>query len=147
MSNKYQREIEEILRNLEGTDSKAGRGQKSGESFRRKAGHRPPSRGWSYFLARLKPTDWLIVAAIIGALVAGGLAYAREPDYITGIIAILSFLCLVAVIVSPFISRPSSRPYRRDSNITRLRFNPFRGLVTRWNLFMLKRRYRRKNDG
>lgn len=146
MPNKYQREIEEILRNLESTDPKAGRGQKFGEGFRRRSGNRPPSRRWSFSLARLKPTDWFIVAAVVGALVAGGLAYARDPDMITGIIAILSFLCLVAAILSPFIARPSSGRYRHDGNITHLRFNPFRGLITRWNLFVLKRRYRRKDD-
>lgn len=146
MPNKYQREIEEILRNLESTDPKSGRGQKFGEGFRRRSGSRPPSRGLNYFLARLKPTDWLIVAAIVGALVAGGLAYAREPDIVTGIIAILSFVCLMAAVFSPFIARPPSRRYTRNGNVTHLRFNPFRGLITRWNLFILKRRYRRKDD-
>ena len=146
MSNKYQREIEEILRNLESAGPKASRGQKFGESFRRRPGSRPQSRGWNYFLLRLKPTDWFIVVAVVAALIAGGVAYVRGPGFITGIIAILSFLCLLAAILSPFVSRPSTRSYTRDGNITRLRFNPFRGLATRWNLFLLKRRYRRKDD-
>lgn len=146
MPNKYEREIEEILRNLEGTGSRASRGQKFGEGSRHRPGGRPQRRSWNYFLLRLKPTDWFIVVAVVAALIAGGVAYVRGPDFITGIIAILGFLCLVAAILSPFISRPPSRSYARDGNITRLRFNPFRGLVTRWNLFMLKRRYRRKDD-
>jgi len=147
MPNKYEREIEEILRNLESTGPKASRGQKFGENFRRKSSNRPLSRGWNYYLLRLKPTDWFIVAAVVGALIAGGVAYARGGAvFVTGIIAILSFLCLLAAILSPFISRPPSRRYTREGNITRLRFNPFRGIVTRWNLFVLKRRYRRKND-
>ncbi len=146
MPNKYEREIEEILRNLENSGPKAGRGQKFGESFRRKPGDRPKPPRRNFSMPRLKATDWFIVAAVVAALIAGGYAYVRGPDFVTGILAILSFVCLMAAIFSPFIHRSPSRSYTRNGNITQLRFNPFRGIITRWNLFILKRRYRRRDD-
>ena len=44
MPNRYEREIEEILRNLETTEPKQGLGQKFGQRLRRKPEYRVKSR-------------------------------------------------------------------------------------------------------
>lgn len=155
MPNQYEREIEEILRNLETTEPKAGLGQKVGDRFRRKP-PKPPTQ------ARVKPQrpkrnlpstnwkmpEWLIAAAVLAALISGGYAYANGKATIaTGLIAIIGTLCLFLVVLLPFISRPrNSRPSPGYGNVTPLRRSPLNSISTRWNLFLLKRRYRRKNN-
>lgn len=139
MPNRYEREIEEILRNLEGTGAKPG----PGERPRKKPGGPPKPRGRSFPSFQLKPIEWLIIVAVLAGVLAGGYAYIFGPNVITGIIAIAGFICLLIIIISPFINRA---PPRRGGNVSHLRFNPFRRIATRWNLFLLKRRLRKKND-
>src|SRR5947209_14951459 len=78
MPNRYEREIEEILRNLETTEPKPGLGQRFGERLRRKPDYRvkPPRR--SFPSLHLRTSEWFIILAVIAALVAGGYAYARS---------------------------------------------------------------------
>ena len=58
-------------------------------------------------------------------------------------------VCLAMLILSPFIFRSRQSRYTARStpigNVTPLRRNPLNSLVTRWNLFILKMRYRRQN--
>ena len=151
MPNRYEREIEEILRNLETTEPKPGLGQRFGERLRRKPDYRvkPPRR--SFPSLHLKASEWFMIIAVIAALIAGGYAYAVGPNIVTGIFVIVGAVCLVLTVLSGFSSRSrSSRfsrfssPSSRYSNVTPLRRNPLRSIATRWNLFLLKLRYRRK---
>ena len=141
MPNKYEREIEEILRNLELNEPKSTLGQK----LRRKPEtiKKTPKRSFPTF--RLKAPEWLLLIAIITALAAGGLAYAQEPGYITGTLAVVSAVCLLLLILSAFwfrSQRPS--PSTRYGNVTPIRRNPLNSLRARWHLFLLKMRYRNK---
>jgi hypothetical protein len=150
MPNRYEREIEEILRNLEHTDPQAAKSQKFGERFRRNPG--PPLRtrpmrssgSWN-----LSPTERLLLGAVIGGLIAGGYAYLAGPNIITLILALASFICLILVACSQLISLPPGR--RRSTRygnvtITPLRRGPFHMFKTQWNLLVLKLKYRRKDE-
>jgi hypothetical protein len=148
MPNRYEREIEEILRNLESTEPKASFGQKFGKRLRRKQEYRVKPRQRSFSAPHFKATDWLIIIAVIAALIAGGYAYANngEATVVTGILAIVSAICLVLLILSPFLFRSRQSPQStRYGNVTPIRRNPLSSIATRWNLFLLRMRYRRKN--
>ena len=148
MPNRYEREIEEILRNLEQTDPKPGRGQKFGEKLARKPGVRVPRQAKSFSSPRFSTAEWLLIITVIAALVAGGYAYTLGvSDYFSGVLASIGIVCLVLVACSQFLfqaRRPQSTRYG-NVTITPLRRNLFSNLKTQWNLFMLRVRYRRKN--
>jgi len=145
MPNKYEREIEEILRNLERTEPKAGLGQKLGGRFRRRSGPRMNVRKRSFPSLNFSISEWFLVIACCAALFAGGWAFSHGTDVVTGSVALAGAICLAIVIILPFLSR-SRYPAQssRSGNVTRLRRNPLSGLTTRWNLFLLKLRYRRR---
>ncbi len=150
MPNKYEREIEEILRNLEQTEPKAGMGQKFNERLRRKpTPQRMRPRPSSTFSLTLTISDWLLITAIGVALVAGGYAFIDGQTIVTGILAIVGLVCILLVAFSQFIfkpRRPSSIRYG-NATITPLHKGPFHTFRTRWNLFMLKMRYRKRSGG
>jgi hypothetical protein len=145
MPNKYEREIEEILRNLERSEPKAGFGRRGSGRPRRKPGARR-----SMPAIRLSLSEWCLIIAGVAALSAGGWAYAQHEDggnIITGIIALIGAVCVALVAISPFINRrrysPSAGHY---NNVTPIRSNPFSRLGTRWHLMLLKLRYRRQKE-
>jgi len=150
MPNKYEREIEEILRNLERTEPKPGLGRKFGGRLRRKADSRVSARKRSLPSFNFGLSEWCLVIAFCAALVAGGWAYAHNmsPDLFTGIIALIGAVCFAILIILPFVSR-SRNPGRSPGygNVTPLRRNPLSSLATRWHLFLLKLRYRRRKGG
>jgi hypothetical protein len=145
MPNRYEREIEEILRNLEQTKpTKSGRGTKSGERPSKRAGvhMRQP-----HFSVRLSLSEQLLLTAIIAALIAGGYEYVtRQTDLFTFILVLVAVVCLILVGCSQFIVQPRRPQSLRYGNITitPLRRNPWIILKTQWNLFKLRMRYRRK---
>lgn len=146
MPNKYEREIEEILRNLERTEPKPGLGRKFGGRLRRKGDSRMSASKRSLPSFNLGLSEWCLVIAFCAALVAGGWAYAHmSQDLFTGIIALTGAICFAILIILPFVSRSRS-PVRSPGygNVTPLRRNPLSSLATRWNLFLLKLRYRRR---
>jgi hypothetical protein len=157
MPNRYEREIEEILRNLEHTEPKSG--QRFDKRPRRGPGDRMPRQRRRFVSFHLSASEWLLVIAVVAALVAGGYAYAQgkvdlaagiiapRADLITGVIAAIGVLCLILVALSQFLfraRRPRSVQYG-NMTVTPLRRNPFSGIKTQWNLLMLKWRYRRQN--
>ncbi|MDQ2714484.1 MAG: hypothetical protein M3Z08_06230 [Chloroflexota bacterium] len=91
-------------------------------------------------------TEWSLITCVIAALLAGGFAYVQhEGNIFTGVLAIISALCLLFVAISPFVLRRRySTQSTRYGNVTPLRRNPLNGLATRWHLFLLKLRYRRR---
>lgn len=148
MPNRYEREIEEILRNLEQTEPKPGLGQKFSERLRKRPGPRIRERRSRSIAFHLSTPEWLLLITIIVALVAGGYAYAQgEADLFTGVVATVGVVCLILVALSYFIFRPGQGRSTRYGNITvtPLRRSPLNGIKTQWNLLMLKMRYRRRN--
>jgi hypothetical protein len=148
MPNRYEREIEEILRNLEQTEPKQGLGQKFSGRLRRRSGPQRSVRQQPFFSFNFSAGEWLLIIAVLTALVAGGYSYLQGvADILTGILATVSIGCLILVALSQLITRPQGAQSVRYGNvtITPLRRNPFSQFKTQWNLFMLKIRYRRKN--
>lgn len=151
MPNRYEREIEEILRNMERTEPKPTfrerlnmrmRGQpRQPEPLR----PRPARPSLSFNFTN---SEWCFLAGIFLGLIAAGIAYTSgAPDLITGFLAVLAFICLIMGIISPW--RESRRPvYGRygheESNPSRRSLpRPFRFLVTQWKILQLRMRYRR----
>jgi hypothetical protein len=147
MPNKYEREIEEILRNMERTEPKPGLGQKLSGRIRRKSDSRTKVRERTLPSLHFGVSEWCLAIAVCAALFAGGWAYAHGADIFTGGIAVIGAVCLAVVIILPFMSR--SRYPKQSAghgNVTPIRSNPLSSISTRWNLFLLKIRYRRRKD-
>jgi hypothetical protein len=149
MPNRYEREIEEILRNLEQPESKSRprSGQKFGERLNRRPGSHKPQPPLTLTLSS---SERLLLIAIGAALISGGYAYLmKSPDIISLLFALVSVVCLVMLIWSQFRTgvprRPRSVQYG-NVTITPLRSGPLSGWRTRWNLFLLRIRYRRKKE-
>ncbi len=145
MPNRYEREIEEILRNLEHTEPKPGAGQKFGERFRRRPGPMRQQRSFSWHFST---SEWVLLVAIVAALLAGGYAYLmRAPDILSLFLAVIGFVCLMWVAFSQALTQPRRPRSVRYGNvtITPIRRSPLNTIRTQWNLFKLKVRYRRKN--
>ncbi len=145
MPNRYEREIEEILRNLEHTEPKQGLGRR----LRKNTGPRVPSRPRFSFSFAFSVTEWLLVIAVIAALAGGGYAYAMgRPDLLSAILATIGAVCIILVALSQFLfrsRRPVSRHYG-NITVTPIHRNPLTNLKTRWNLFVLRMRYRNKRE-
>ena len=148
MPNRYEREIEEILRNLEHTDPKAGKSQKFGERFLRRPGpnlrtQQPRPISWN-----LSTVERLLLGTVICALLAGAYAYLAGPNIITLILALAGFVGVILVMLSQFIFQGRRGRSTRYGNIkiTPLRRGPWSTLKTQWNLLILKLRYRRKDE-
>ena len=148
MPNRYEREIEEILRNMEQTDSKPGFGQRWGGRWRRRSGVRRPRPQSPAFSLHFSVAEWLLITTIIAALIAGGYEFVHKvPDLFSTFVALVGVICLILVALSQFLfvpRRPQSIRYG-NVTVTPLRPNLFSSIKTQWNLFMLKMRYRRKN--
>ncbi len=145
MPNRYEREIEEILRNLEQTEPKPGLAQKLSGRFRRRSEYRPQTRKPGLPSIHLSPSEWFLLMAVVAALISGGYAYALgTPTLVTGIVALVGTVCLVLVVLSSFFRSNRSTQSTRYGNVTPLRRNPLSSIRTRWNLFLLKLRYRRR---
>lgn len=148
MPNKYEREIEEILRNMERTEPKPGLGQKLGGRIRRKSDSRSNVRKRADLSLHFGVSEWCLTIAVCASLFAGGWAYAHgSADIFTGVIAVIGAACLAIVLILPFMSRSRySGQSGASGKVTPIRRNPLNSISTRWNLFMLKLRYRRKKD-
>jgi hypothetical protein len=146
MPNKYEREIEEILRNMERTEPKPGLGRRFGGRVRQKSGSRTNVRKPGFPSLHFGVSEWCLVIAWGAALFAGGWAFAQgSADLITGVVAVIGAACLAIVVILPFMTR-SRYPTQSAGygNVTPMRRNPLSSVSTRWNLFLLKLRYRRR---
>jgi hypothetical protein len=150
MPKKYEREIEEILRNMERSAPKPTLGQRIRRrpEGRSRGASRLPSFNFGF-------PEWCLLLAWAAALIAGGWAYAHVSfagedgtSLFTGVLAAFSVVCLLFVVLSSFLSRSRfpGRPSAGIGNVTPMRRNPLSSLRTRWNLFILKLRYRRRRD-
>jgi hypothetical protein len=146
MPNRYEREIEEILRNLEQTKPRSSRGAKSADQPNKRAGvHMRQPR----FSGRLSLSEQLLLTAIITALIAGAYEYVtQQRDLFTFILVLIAMVSLILVGSSQFIFQPRRPKSLRYGNITitPLRRNPWTILRTQWNLFKLRMRYRRNKE-
>ncbi len=152
MPNKYEREIEEILRNMERTEPKPSFRERLNMRRQARAKHvedlRPRPARPSLQL-NLSTSEWCFALGIFLGLVAGGWAFVTGANVLTGFLAVLAFICIIMGIVTPWREsrRLSSRgPSWRGEPIQlhqRSVPRPFRFVVTQWRIFRLKMRYRR----
>ncbi len=151
MSNRYQREIEEILRNMESSEPKPTFRERlnmrmRGQTRRPEPMIRPRPPKASVHLS-FTPSEWCFLAGILLGLIAAGIAYTEVPNLLTGFLAVLALICVIMGIVSPW--RESRRPvynrswYGESDPPRRSLPRPFRFLVTQWKILQLKMRYRR----
>jgi hypothetical protein len=150
MPKRYEREIEEILRNLERPESKseAGSGKRWGEPVNRRTDPRRRVRQ-PHLSLTFSFSERLLLIAIGAVLISGGYAYLKGQDLISLVFALLSVICLLLVIYiqfRPLYSRRSRSYSYQNITITPLRRDPITILRTRWNLFKLRKRYRQKNE-
>jgi hypothetical protein len=159
MPNKYEREIEEILRNIDRNTPKPSFGERFGSRVRRF--NRRPRKSRSLPLARFSTSERLIVLGALVAVGSGGFAAALAlahtgpitGNLYTGIAGCVAFALILAGLLLPWLERQRTPIYSGQyqaarNNVTafprRARFalNPFRPLMTRWRIMRLKFRYR-----
>lgn len=143
MPNRYEREIEEILRNLDRTEPRQGLGERI-RAFNRP---RPAPRHTAPRLT-LTRVETLLLIGIACALVAVGLTfYNNTQTYVSGGFAVAGFVAIVLGLVIAWNERfrGAARPTWRGSNVTSMtatrRRNPLSAIATRFRIFRLKLRY------
>lgn len=170
MPNKYEREIEEILRNLDRPEPKPGLGSRI-RAFNRPRPKRA-RRAWEFGLSA---SEMFLLAGILVILLAAGLAffwYGRQPTFLfdtplVGWISLLGFALFVVGLVvgwryggssgrassivrrsTTYTSSTTSTP--ADVNVVRLNshrgHNPFSAVATQFRILRLKMRYQRLRD-
>ncbi len=172
MPNKYEREIEEILRNMDRPEPKTGLGS------RIRAFNRPrPRRARRAWDIGLSASEVFMLVGIAVIMLAAGLAYFwgdHQPELLLGTpvvawISIVGFAVFVAGLVigwrhgfnsgragTPswrgpnFTASTASNPGTTDGNVVRLNSrrnrNPFTALATRIRILRLKMRYQRLRE-
>jgi hypothetical protein len=142
MSNKYEREIEEILRNMDRTDH----GQSLGERIR--AFNRPSPRlrlVGPRMRLRMNTSDTFIIAGVVLALLGAALSfYLGSPTSVTGAVGAVALVCFIAGLTIGWRERFGSRgaPMWRGQPVdTPRRFRPFAPIVTQFHIIRLKWRY------
>lgn len=152
MPHKYQREIEEILRNLEGTEPRHDLGERV-RPFKR-----PASRRSRVSLPSLELPIVFMLLGIVLALVAAGLSYYQlGASLASGLIALGGFALFVVGVALGWWARFRGvnyprRPIRRSppsDNVVRIRpvrSNPISRLATNFRMRRMRRRYRNTTD-
>ena len=153
MPNRYEREIEEILRNMERTEPKPSFRERLNMRMRGQPKRPEPMRprpARPSFHLNFTTSEWCFVSGILLGLVAAGIAYLNDGhlgNVLTGFLAVLAFICLIMGMLSPW--RESRRPvygrswYGDSEPPKRSLPRPFRFLVTQWRILRLRMRYRR----
>ncbi len=150
MPNRYEREIEEILRNIDRTEPKQGFSDRFRAFNNRPRTSRLPRSRFS-----LDRTDFLLALGIVLALVAAGLTFTGGdvPTIISGGIAVAAFVVILWALGAQWMSRfrgPKMSPQWRGTVVDMTpRRGPFGGIATRIRIIRLKLRYRnrRRDDG
>lgn len=146
MPNRYEREIEEILRNLDRTEPRQGLSERI-RSFNRPRA--PKRREIRTPLSRGELTTLLgIVLILLGA----GITFtSNHTSLLSGAIGLAGVVVLVLVLVQSWtgiISGARRTAVWRDNVVDMRppRRNPFAAIATRFRIFRLKLRYRRRRD-
>jgi hypothetical protein len=103
MPDRYEREIEDILRNLKSKEEPGG--------LRPIRPSNRPRRGFSAGPQFNFPT-WCLLIAVGVALLGGGWAAAAGSNVLTGLLALVGLVCLALVALSSFLVKqrpPTSR--------------------------------------
>jgi hypothetical protein len=147
MPNRYEREIDEILRNMDRTEPRPGLGN------RIRAFNRPRERAPRRTRLTAPSSEGLFLIGIVLVLIAAGLTFQTEQVQIvmipvSGVLALVGFVCLAAGFVAGWRGRfrplnTYQPPTWRQDNIVEMprRRGPFNAVVTRFRILRLKLRY------
>lgn len=156
MPHKYEREIEEILRNMDLTDQpRRGVGERIDASAR--PAPRPRLRGPHMSLS-LNRSELLLLLGVVLALVGVCVAYFdTTTTIVSGLLGLAAFAAIVAALIVGWMSnarqqfaptwRASSTPMR--DNVVRMhprRRGPISEAITRMRILWLKLRYWRMRN-
>jgi hypothetical protein len=150
MPHKYEREIEEILRNMERTEPRRGLGDRV-RAFQRPAPARP--RGPTLNVGMGLP-EVLLITGIVLALVGAGIAYYQSgTSLLTGLISAVGFASIVVGVVIGWWARfrgvnvSLRRARDNDDNVVRIgRRGLFAEIATQFRILRLKWRYSRRRE-
>lgn len=158
MPHKYEREIEEILRNIESSEPKRGLSDRI-RSFQRPAPPRPSSADPRMRFPAPSPgatsLETLMLIGIALALLAAAVAfYLNGPTLLTGILAAAGFLLFALTIgrgwMEQFQGPRAPRVWRGESTeptpIGARRRGIFGEVATQLRILRLKWRYRRSSE-
>lgn len=146
MPNRYQREIEEILRNMDQAEAKHGLSDRL-----RRFNQPRPMRERRPPALTLTRTEAFILLGVILALIAAGLTFYwnNVANTITGVIACVAFGLIALAIIGEWVARLSGSrgPKLWRGNIVEMRprgsRNPFHMIATRYRIIKLRLRYRK----
>jgi hypothetical protein len=144
MPSRYEREIEEILRNMDRAEPRQGLGDRI-RAFNRPRRSRGPR-------TLLNMTEVLLAIGIALALAAAGLVYYNQlPTTISGVLGLAAFACIVLGLAVAWVDRfrrPRVTQTWRGTvvDMTPRRRNPFTFVATRLRILGLKLRYRRHRE-
>lgn len=147
MPNRYQREIEEILRNLDQSEPRQGIGERI-RAFNRP--RRPPRRTSTNVVTR---SEAIMLVGLLLALAGAGWTFYNNstPDVVTGVLALAGFTLIVLDLAGAWVGgrRRTSAPAWRN-NVVDMRpprhRNPFGWFSTQFRILRLRMRYRKKHD-
>ena len=153
MPNKYEREIEEILRNMDLDDH----GQSLGDRIR--AFNRPTTRtrpSGPRLRLRLNSSEAFLLIGVVLALVGAGMNYyfgfvsVGLYATIAGLVAVVGLACVLMGLIIGWLDRFGHRAaptWRGAEPQPRRGFAPFRAIATRFRIMRLKWRYWRSPRG
>lgn len=147
MSSKYEREIEEILRNIETARPSVGDRIRS---INRRPATRPPAVRPSFGTEARFVTG---IALIFAAATVRWITQAPAPllDVGIGVATLAGFALIAGTVIAAWMNGGAGRPGWRGNPLNAPRGGqgpaptrgPFASLATRWNLLKLRLRYRR----
>lgn len=146
MPNRYQREIEEILRNMERSEPRQGL------SERIRAFNRPRVPKRRTIRTPLTRTEVLELIGITLMLVGAGIAFTtNHPSLLSGLVGLAGFVVLALGLVQAWTGRIVSArrtPVWRGNVVDMRppRRNPFSAIATRFRILRLRLRYQRRRD-
>ncbi|MGH2517009.1 MAG: hypothetical protein ACRDHP_15270 [Ktedonobacterales bacterium] len=146
MPNRYEREIEEILRNLDHTEPRQGMSERI-RAFNRP--RQPKPRSVKTPLVRI---EIFILLGILLILIGAGIAFTMgQQSIVSGAVGLAGFVVLVLGLLQAWFPRyfgARSTPVWRGNvvEMRKARRSPFAVIATRFRILRLKLRYSRRRD-
>jgi hypothetical protein len=143
MPHKYEREIEEILKNMQRNEPESDAGRRS-RGFPRPAG----GAGLGLGLSASELLFLLSIAFVLAGACAMWFDGAR-PNYVSGVLALVGFVLFIAGLIVAFQAARRPPPTAWRGNVVEMkthRRGPLDEIATQLRLLRLRMRYRRGRD-